>query len=97
MQKHDLEQNDDLVSLELDQEVNVVAGKYAGRKGKAYYIREEAKYAWRLEIKDGEESFWVDLEDIDFKPTAFRVKLMLSPEERPEFDAVVEGYKTGNS
>lgn len=88
-----LDQMPDLPSLRLNQEVNVISGPHAGKKGKAYAARDEGK-SFRLTLFDDEGNFlYVNTEEIDFKFETVDIILVLPEDERAGWLARIEQLK----
>ncbi len=93
----DLEYDDkDWPTLELNQVVNVVTGKYAGRSGKVHFVRNEGD-STRITLIDGKEYLYVSCHEIDFKFEAVEVALYLPDEERAEWFRRIEENEEGSN
>lgn len=82
-------ENEYYPTLELYQVVNVVSGKYAGRSGKAHFVRTEGSSA-RITLLDGDMYLYVSGDEIDFKFKAIDVSLFMPDDERAEWFQRIE-------
>lgn len=97
----DLETEDDWNSLGFHEEVKIVSGKHTGKRGKVHFARKEGD-SHRLEILVDDKRVFVDLDQIeklngDKRPIlAFDLKLLLTEEERPSWDARIDELRRWN-
>lgn len=82
-------------SLELNQEVKVVRGKYRGKKGKVFFYRTEGDGGRITLICDDGSYIYVDKEDINFKFDTICITVMMDEDERAAFKQRVKEIEEG--
>lgn len=79
--------------MELNQPVNVVKGKHTGTKGNVCFYRTEGD-GGRITLLSADGShIYVDKDEIDFKFDSVSITLMMTDDERAEFDHRLKGLE----
>lgn len=96
MKNHDIIfQNDDSGEpLRLGQTINVIAGRYLGKTGKAHRLFVPATNQ-QIELLVDDEHIFVHVDEIDFKFESAELVLFMNDDDREEFLELLKDYEDG--